>query len=164
MTCLVKRKRFEPGSMSFRSVCCGEAKELHLAPFAFNCSFQHLGIGLLDSSFISRFPAGMSPIALGMACGTYYAGLINWFINEEQHNDQSRRFEAKTHLSSLLDKVSRGEEVVITRRGKAVARLVPAAQAERSRLSATINTLLTLRKEVRLQGVDWKALRDRGRR
>ena len=72
-------------------------------------------------------------------------------------------FEAKTHLSSLLDKVSRGEEVVITRRGKAIARLVPAARAERSRLGATINTLLSLRKEVRLQGVDWKALRDRGR-
>ena len=32
-------------------------------------------------------------------------------------------FEAKIHLSALLDKVSRGEEVLITRRGKAVARL-----------------------------------------
>ena len=31
-------------------------------------------------------------------------------------------FEAKIHLSALLDKVSRGEEVLITRRGKAVAR------------------------------------------
>ena len=27
-------------------------------------------------------------------------------------------FEAKTHLSSLLDAVSRGEEILITKRGK----------------------------------------------
>ena len=33
--------------------------------------------------------------------------------------------EAKAHLSALLDAVEAGEEVVITRRGQAVARLVP---------------------------------------
>ena len=38
-------------------------------------------------------------------------------------------FEAKTHLSSLLDKVTQGEDVLITRRGVPVARLVPARQA-----------------------------------
>ncbi len=32
--------------------------------------------------------------------------------------------EAKTHLSRLLEKVSQGEEVVIARAGKPVARLV----------------------------------------
>lgn len=34
-------------------------------------------------------------------------------------------FEAKNTLGSLLDRVERGEEVVITRHGKPVARLVP---------------------------------------
>jgi prevent-host-death family protein len=34
-------------------------------------------------------------------------------------------FEAKTHLSSLVDEVEKGREVVITRHGKPVARLVP---------------------------------------
>lgn len=33
--------------------------------------------------------------------------------------------EAKTQLSSLLDAVEAGEAVVITRRGKAIAELVP---------------------------------------
>jgi prevent-host-death family protein len=33
--------------------------------------------------------------------------------------------EAKTHLSRLLEDVAAGEEVVITRRGEAVATLVP---------------------------------------
>lgn len=35
---------------------------------------------------------------------------------------------AHRHLSKLLDSVEQGEEVVITRRGKAVARLSPMAQ------------------------------------
>ena len=34
-------------------------------------------------------------------------------------------FEAKNTLGSLLDRVEQGEEIVITRHGKAVARLVP---------------------------------------
>lgn len=73
-------------------------------------------------------------------------------------------FEAKTHLSSLLEKVRHGAEVVITKRGKPVARLVPAEQADQSRVNTTINKLLTLRKEITLQSVDWKDLRDEGRR
>lgn len=35
-------------------------------------------------------------------------------------------FDAKTHLSELLERVSRGESFVITRRGVPVARLTPA--------------------------------------
>jgi prevent-host-death family protein len=38
-------------------------------------------------------------------------------------------FEAKNRLGQLLDLVERGEEVVITRHGKEVARLVPAKSA-----------------------------------
>jgi prevent-host-death family protein len=34
-------------------------------------------------------------------------------------------FEAKTHFAQLLQRVERGEEVTITRRGKPIARLVP---------------------------------------
>ena len=34
-------------------------------------------------------------------------------------------FEAKTHLSQLLEKVAAGEKFVITRHGKPVAKLVP---------------------------------------
>lgn len=36
--------------------------------------------------------------------------------------------EAKTHLSRLLDRVSQGEEIVIARAGKPVARLVPVSE------------------------------------
>ncbi|MDH5479203.1 MAG: type II toxin-antitoxin system prevent-host-death family antitoxin [Nitrosomonas sp.] len=75
-------------------------------------------------------------------------------------------FEAKTHLSALLDKVKNGEEVLITKRGKAIARLVPAEQAEQSKVNEVIDTLSLLRKQVHLNGLDWnwKGLRDDGRR
>jgi prevent-host-death family protein len=37
--------------------------------------------------------------------------------------------QAKTHLSEILERVAEGEEVLLTRRGKPVARLVPARLA-----------------------------------
>jgi prevent-host-death family protein len=42
--------------------------------------------------------------------------------------------EAKTHLSRLLEDVECGEEVVITRRGEDVARLVPVRKVGPRRL------------------------------
>jgi prevent-host-death family protein len=39
-------------------------------------------------------------------------------------------FEAKNTLSQLLDRVEAGEEIVITRRGRPVARLVPPLAAQ----------------------------------
>lgn len=39
--------------------------------------------------------------------------------------------QAKTHLSRLLERVSNGEEIVIARSGRPIARLVPFAAAPR---------------------------------
>jgi len=44
---------------------------------------------------------------------------------EIRHLDTVNVHEAKTHLSRLLERVERGEEIVIARSGKPVARLVP---------------------------------------
>ncbi|MDY6863223.1 MAG: type II toxin-antitoxin system prevent-host-death family antitoxin, partial [Thermodesulfobacteriota bacterium] len=41
----------------------------------------------------------------------------------EKLNNTIGAFEAKTHLSQLLDKVQNGNEIVITKRGKPIARL-----------------------------------------
>lgn len=59
-------------------------------------------------------------------------------------------FEAKTKLAELLDRVEAGETVTITRHGKAVARLVPAApdEAERARRRALIE-------EIKRRRVGW---------
>lgn len=42
-------------------------------------------------------------------------------------------YEAKTHLSHLVDRALRGDQIVITRHGRPVARLVPAAQPRKPR-------------------------------
>lgn len=39
--------------------------------------------------------------------------------------------EAKTHLSRLIERVEKGEEILIARNGRPVARLVRAEQVER---------------------------------
>lgn len=41
-------------------------------------------------------------------------------------------FEAKTHLSKLLDEVERGERIYITRHGKRVAELAPVKPKKRA--------------------------------
>lgn len=63
-------------------------------------------------------------------------------------------FDAKTHLSSLLDRVERGEEVVITRRGKAVARLVPITSGhDVAAAREAVAALRQLREELAAEGV-----------
>ncbi len=73
-------------------------------------------------------------------------------------------FEAKTHLSELLDKVSAGEEVLITRRGKPVARLVAPVEEPKPDRRSIGQELLALRKKNGLRGLDWRSMRDEGRR
>jgi prevent-host-death family protein len=73
-------------------------------------------------------------------------------------------YEAKTRLSSLLDKVEQGEEVVITRHGRPIARLVPARQAREAELDDVVARFRQARKGVRLGGLSIKDLIDEGRR
>ena len=68
---------------------------------------------------------------------------------------------AKTHFSSLLDRVVRGKEVLITKHGRPVARLIPAG---REKTEKAIRELRALRTGLKLSGLSWKALRDAGRR
>jgi prevent-host-death family protein len=42
-------------------------------------------------------------------------------------------YEAKTHLSRLLEQVEGGEEIVVARSGRPVARLVPYRQSDQPR-------------------------------
>ena len=45
--------------------------------------------------------------------------------------------EAKTHLSRILDRVAGGEEVLIARAGKPIARLVPVQMEKKPRKPGT---------------------------
>lgn len=49
------------------------------------------------------------------------------------HAAQVNIHEAKTHLSRLLERVEQGEEIVIARAGRPIARLVPHAGAREPR-------------------------------
>lgn len=73
-------------------------------------------------------------------------------------------FEAKTKLSALLDRVEQGEEVLITRHGEPVARLVKESQAKRQDMEALLERLREVRERSTLGGISWKELRDAGRR
>jgi prevent-host-death family protein len=74
-------------------------------------------------------------------------------------------FEAKTHFSALLERVARGEEVTITRHGRAVARLVPVKAAGDERLAGTVARLKSFRRGRRLgDGLSVKSLIEQGRR
>ncbi len=73
-------------------------------------------------------------------------------------------FEAKTKLGQLLDWVEAGEEVVITRRGKVVARLVPPGMAfDRERGRQAVQRIRDMRKGVTLGGLRIKDLVSEGR-
>jgi len=52
--------------------------------------------------------------------------------------------EAKTHLSRLLARVATGEEIVISKAGKPVARLVPWEQNAKRRTPGLDSGLLTV--------------------
>lgn len=73
-------------------------------------------------------------------------------------------FEAKTHLSSLLERVAAGEEVLITKHGKPLARLVSATGLEQARGEDAFERLKQIRRGATLGGLAWQALRDEGRR
>ena len=57
-------------------------------------------------------------------------------------------FEAKTRFGELLDRVSRGEEIVITRHEKPVARIVPVGQGNEAEVRQAVEQLLELRKKM----------------
>jgi prevent-host-death family protein len=53
--------------------------------------------------------------------------------------------EAKTHLPQILDEVERGETVIITRHGRAIARLVPEAECRQAEIEQAIAGISALR-------------------
>ena len=60
-------------------------------------------------------------------------------------------YEAKSKLSELVKRAEAGQEVTITRRGRPVAKLVPARRARRLDRSALIDEIIAFSKTVRLK-------------
>jgi prevent-host-death family protein len=74
-------------------------------------------------------------------------------------------FKAKTHLSDLLDRVSRGEKITITRHGVPAAMLVPVEEAK-SKLSheEIIEGMRKLRKRIKSSKMNVREMITQGRR
>ena len=61
---------------------------------------------------------------------------------------QVTALEAKTRLGALLDRVARGEEIVITRHEKPVARLIPEGRPFLREVQEAVKELHALRREM----------------
>lgn len=72
--------------------------------------------------------------------------------------------EAKSKLSELIDRVSRGEEFVITRHDTEIARLVPAHRPARSDVSEAISRMRAGRKGRVASTTELRQWREEGRR
>lgn len=74
-------------------------------------------------------------------------------------------YEAKTHLSELLEKVEAGEEITITKHGSPVAKLVPVTKkATADQRAAAIQRIQKLGASLSLKGLKIKDLIEEGRK
>jgi prevent-host-death family protein len=72
--------------------------------------------------------------------------------------------EAKTHFLRILDRVERGETVVISRRGRPIARISPEPEIDGERVRQAIEGMKALRKRIgKLTLEEILSARDEGR-
>jgi prevent-host-death family protein len=86
-------------------------------------------------------------------------------VGTSQGGNTIGAYEAKTHLSELLEKVEAGEEITITRHGAPVAKLVPVKRgASPEERVAAIARIEKLASGLSLRGLKVKDLLSEGRR
>lgn len=73
-------------------------------------------------------------------------------------------YEAKTHLSSLLERVARGERITITKHGVPIAMLVPARPAAKPEPRTVIEEIKAFRRGHTLGGLSLREMMEEGRR
>lgn len=86
-------------------------------------------------------------------------------IDRSKYMKQIQASAAKARLAELLDEVERGETIVITRHGKAIARLVPNEEARRADARRAMDGIKEMRKHAgRATVQEILAWRDEGRK
>jgi prevent-host-death family protein len=73
-------------------------------------------------------------------------------------------YEAKTHLASLLERVSKGETILITKHGEPIAILKPAHRKPKKPVSDVIDEMKEFRSKHSLKGLSVKKMIETGRR
>jgi prevent-host-death family protein len=73
-------------------------------------------------------------------------------------------FEAKNRLGHLLDLAEKGEEIIITRHGKQVARLLPIAKPfDREAARQAVQEIRKMRKGMKISAAEIREFIDEGR-
>lgn len=73
-------------------------------------------------------------------------------------------YDARAKLSELIDRVQSGEEVILTRHGEPVARLVPEKRRRKGAGAATVARIRRLAKKLDIREVDVRKLIEEDRR
>lgn len=73
-------------------------------------------------------------------------------------------YEAKTHLTRLLDQVGQGETITITKHGTPIALLCPVKTPTRQERAAAIARLLAFQPKQPLNGLTVREMMEEGRR
>jgi prevent-host-death family protein len=73
-------------------------------------------------------------------------------------------YEAKTHLTQLLERVAKGEKITITKHGVPVATLQPANSSKKTPVREVIEQLKRFRSDHRLNGLSIRKMIEEGRR
>ena len=83
----------------------------------------------------------------------------------QRGNNTVGAYEAKTHLSELLEKVEAGGEIIITKHGAPVAKLVPVKkEASAEQRASAIGRIQSLSAALSLGGLKINDLINEGRR
>jgi prevent-host-death family protein len=75
-------------------------------------------------------------------------------------------YEAKTHLPALLERVARGETIIITKHGRPIAQLVPVQPEQQRDIKKVVEEMLAYRDRQNrtLGGISVRELVEEGRR
>jgi prevent-host-death family protein len=73
-------------------------------------------------------------------------------------------YDARSKLSELIERVQSGEEVVLTRHGEPVARLVPEKRRLKRSRAAAVTRIRALARKLDIRDLDIRKLIEEGRR
>ena len=107
----------------------------------------------------------MSPAVLTEEVFGVIIRLVGTSLNGDIKMALVGAFEAKTHLADLLDRVSRGEKITITRHGVPAAMLVPVEET-RARMTheEIVEGMRKLRKRIKPGKMSVRQMVEEGRR
>jgi prevent-host-death family protein len=103
-----------------------------------------LSVGRQSPAQGVREPA-VAPLTIRRARAYFSTGRFDRSIDRPKVMREIQASVAKTHLAQLLDEVERGETIVITRHGRAIARLIPDPDHRRAEIREAIENIKAFR-------------------